>query len=79
MGISRGKGDRARKAAAGDALDRASRVLALAQQTADQAIADASREAERIIAEAKREADAIRARARGDSAFEPAPGQQRDF
>jgi hypothetical protein len=78
MGVFRTKGA-GRPGVAGDAMDTAARVLALAQETADTAIADAKREAERIIAEAKKEADDIRARALAEQPFGQAPGQQRDF
>ena len=40
-------------------MDTAARVLALAQQTADQAIADARREADETLGRARREADDI--------------------
>jgi F0F1-type ATP synthase membrane subunit b/b' len=55
-------------------LDTVARVLALAQQTADQAIADAQAEAARIIAAAHQQAEQIvaDARARVDtSSVEP--------
>jgi F0F1-type ATP synthase membrane subunit b/b' len=45
-------------------LDEVARILALAQQTADQAIADAQSEAAQIIAQAHREAEQIIADAR---------------
>ena len=45
-------------------MDTAARVLALAQQTADQAIADARREADETLGRARREADDILGKAR---------------
>ena len=45
-------------------MDTAARVLALAQQTADQAIADARREADETLGRARREADEILGKAR---------------
>lgn len=45
----------------------AARILALAQNTADQAIADARREADELLSKARRRADAIRARARREA------------
>ena len=45
-------------------MDTAARVLALAQQTADQAIADARREADETLGRARREADDILTKAR---------------
>ncbi len=45
-------------------IDRAARVLALAQQTAEQAIADATREAEEMLSRARREADEVLGQAR---------------
>ena len=45
-------------------MDTAARVLALAQQTADQAIADARREADETVTRARREADDILGKAR---------------
>jgi DivIVA domain-containing protein len=50
--------------AAGDGMGTATRVLMLAQQTADQAIGDARREADETIARARREADDILGKAR---------------
>jgi len=47
-----------------DNMDTAARVLALAQQTADQAIADARREADETLGRARREADEILGKAR---------------
>jgi vacuolar-type H+-ATPase subunit H len=47
-----------------DDMDVASRVLELAQQTADVAVADAKREAEEILARARQEAEKIIAEAR---------------
>jgi F0F1-type ATP synthase membrane subunit b/b' len=79
MGVFRGNGARQLAGRAGDAMDTAAQVLALAQQTADQAIADAAREADRIIAEARKEADAIRAQARAEFSFGQAPGHEREF
>jgi F0F1-type ATP synthase membrane subunit b/b' len=78
MGVFRAKGARTLRGA-GDSMDTAARVLALAQETADAAIADANREAARIIAEARKEADDIRARALAEQPFGQVPGQQRDF
>jgi F0F1-type ATP synthase membrane subunit b/b' len=51
-----------------DGLDEVARILALAQQTADQAIADAQTDAAQIIAEAHREAEQIIADARARTA-----------
>ena len=48
-------------------MEIARRVLALAQQTADQAIADAHREAEHRISQAQREADEILREARREA------------
>ena len=48
-------------------MDTAARVLALAQQTADQAIADARREADETLGRARREADDILTKARRQS------------
>src|SRR5262245_27070378 len=48
-----------RRGAGQDAVEEVSRVLALAQQTADQAIADAQDEAAQIIARAHMEAEQI--------------------
>ena len=45
-------------------MDTAARVLALAQQTADQAIADARREADETLGRARREADDVLTKAR---------------
>ena len=45
-------------------MDTAARVLALAQQTADQAIADARREADETLGRARREAEEILGKAR---------------
>ena len=45
-------------------MDTAARVLALAQQTADQAIADARREADETLGRARREADEVLTKAR---------------
>ena len=45
-------------------MDTAARVLALAQQTADQAIADARREADETLGRARREAEDILGKAR---------------
>src|SRR5262245_58820376 len=53
---------KARKAE--DDMDVASRVLELAQQTADVAVADAKREAEEILARARQEAEKIIAEAK---------------
>ncbi|TDC09606.1 DivIVA domain-containing protein [Nonomuraea longispora] len=47
-----------------DNMDTAARVLALAQQTADQAISDARREADETVTRARREADEILTKAR---------------
>ncbi|GAA3208150.1 DivIVA domain-containing protein [Nonomuraea helvata] len=47
-----------------DNMDTAARVLALAQQTADQAISDARREADETVTRARREADDILTKAR---------------
>ncbi|SEG83834.1 DivIVA domain-containing protein [Nonomuraea solani] len=47
-----------------DNMDTAARVLALAQQTADQAISDARREADDTVTRARREADEILTKAR---------------
>ncbi|MCG5212431.1 DivIVA domain-containing protein [Streptosporangium sp. KLBMP 9127] len=47
-----------------DNMDTAARVLALAQQTADQAISDARREADETVTRARREADDILGKAR---------------
>jgi DivIVA domain-containing protein len=47
-----------------DNMDTAARVLALAQQTADQAVADARREADETLGRARREADEILGKAR---------------
>ncbi len=48
-------------------MDTAARVLALAQQTADQAIADARREADETLSRARREADDLLTKARRQS------------
>src|ERR1700722_19433632 len=48
-------------------MDTAARVLALAQQTADQAIADARREADETLSRARREADDLLSKARRQS------------
>ena len=48
-------------------MDTAARVLALAQQTADQAIADARREADETLGRARREAEEILGKARRQS------------
>jgi hypothetical protein len=45
-------------------MDTAARVLALAQQTADQAVKDARREADETLGRARREADEILGKAR---------------
>jgi DivIVA domain-containing protein len=50
-----------------DNMDTVARVLALAQQTADQAIADARREADETLGRARREADDILTKARRQS------------
>lgn len=47
-----------------DNMDTAARVLALAQQTADQAISDARREADETVTRARRDADEILTKAR---------------
>jgi len=47
-----------------DNMDTAARVLALAQQTADQAVADARREADETLGRVRREADEILGKAR---------------
>jgi len=48
-------------------MDTAARVLALAQQTADQAIADARREADETLSRARREADDLLTKSRRQS------------
>lgn len=53
----------ARRVPGQNGLDEAARVLALAQQTADQVIAAAQEEAAQIIARANREAERIIAEA----------------
>jgi vacuolar-type H+-ATPase subunit H len=50
-----------------DVMDRVARILALAQETADQAIADAHAEAEKIIADARQQAEQILGDARARS------------
>jgi vacuolar-type H+-ATPase subunit H len=59
------RGSARRRVASQGELDEASRILALAQMTADQAIADAQAEAARIIAAAREQAEQIIADARG--------------
>jgi len=59
-----------------DDLDVAARVLALAQQTADQAIADARREADQMLGRVRREADNVLTKARRQA--EQITGDARD-
>jgi DivIVA protein len=51
----------------GRAMDVAARVLALAQQTADQAVSDARREADATLVQARHEADTILKKARREA------------
>jgi F0F1-type ATP synthase membrane subunit b/b' len=52
-------------------IEMSARVLALAQQTADQAVADAQAEADRILAEARAQAEQILAEARQEAGRRP--------